>query len=203
MMTLLKEVGIIKNRRSFECRCDCGHIGIHSLYGLTSGQTKSCGCLRKKTFLERNTTHGKSRTKLNFVRQSMLQRCYNKKCKAYRWYGAKGIIVCDEWKNDLMSFYNWAMENGYKEGLTLDRIKSTGNYEPSNCRWVAMDIQQRNKSNNVFIEFNGETMCVTDWANRIGIDHETLNKRLKNWTLEKALTTPKQEQHDTSHSRIG
>lgn len=202
-LTVLKEVEKSKNRRQFLCKCDCGKIGTYKLILLTTEQTKSCGCLRKNTFVERNTFHGKSRTKLNSVWQAMKQRCYNSNNLNFPYYGGRGISVCDEWKNSMIDFYNWAINNGYKEGLSIERKNVDGNYEPSNCVWVEMKVQSRNKTANVFIEFNGENLCMQDWADKIGINVSTLNKRLKNWSLEKALTTPKSEKNDTSCFRNG
>jgi len=201
MMTIIEEKEAHKKQRQFLCKCDCGHIGIHKLILLTSGQTKSCGCLRKRRFLEINTSHSKSRTKLNFVWQSMKQRCANPNCHAYKYYGGRGISVCEQWSNSLVPFYEWSINNGYKEGLSLDRIDVDGDYCPENCRWVDMKTQSRNKTDNRFIEFKGERMCIQDWANKLGIHLSTLDKRLRKWTLEKALTTPKITENDTKSIR--
>lgn len=201
MMTIIKEVEPRKKQRQFLCKCQCGHIGKYVLVLLVNEQTKSCGCLRKSTFVERNTFHGKSRTKLNAVWQAMKQRCYNSNNINYTYYGGRGISVCNAWRNSMINFYDWAINNGYNEGLSIDRIDVNGNYEPSNCRWVKMDIQCRNKTANVFIEYNGENLCLQDWSNKLGINISTLNKRLKKWDLEKALTTPKSEINDTRNIR--
>lgn len=201
MLTVLKEVEKKGAYRQFLCGCNCGKIGTYKLIQLTTGQTKSCGCLRKKTFVERNTFHNKSRTKLYKVWTSIKQRCDNEKCNVYYRYGGRGIKISKEWY-DFNNFNKWAFENGYIEGLTIDRINNNGNYEPSNCRLVKMKIQCRNKSSNVFIEFNGEKLCVQDWANKIDIKFSTMVKRLKNWDIEKALTTPKITKNDTRSIRI-
>ena len=203
MLTVLKEEERHNKQRQFLCKCDCGNIGIHKLILLTSEQSKSCGCLRKKIFVDRNTSHGKSRTKLNAVWQSMKQRCNNPNHISYKHYGGRGIYICSDWMSSMINFYNWAFENGYEEGLSIDRKDVNGNYEPSNCRWVKMDIQCRNKTDNVFIEHNGENLCLQDWANRLKITISTLNKRLKKWDLEKALTTPKIQKNDTTNIRNG
>ncbi len=202
MMTIIEEVENKKKQRQFLCKCECGHIGKHVLVLLVNGQTKSCGCLRKKTFLERNTKHGISRKKLYTILLAIKQRCLNVNNKNYHRYGGRGIELCDEWKNSVELFYNWALENGYKEGLSIDRIDNNGNYCPENCRWVSMHVQSRNTRSNVFIEFNGERLCIQDWANKLEITSCTLKKRIKNWGLEKALTTPKFNRNDTSSSRI-
>jgi len=107
-----------------------------------NGKT-NCGCMTNE--LKKHTTHNLTSTKLYRVWSSMKQRCFNIKCTGYENYGGRGISVCEEWKNDFISFYDWAMQNGYKEGLTIDRKNNDGNYEPNNCRFVSVKIQNMNK----------------------------------------------------------
>jgi hypothetical protein len=124
---------------------------------------------------------------------SMRQRCYgNKTSESYKKYGAKGIRICDEWKNDYMSFYNWAMSNGYSEELTIDRIDYKGNYEPSNCRWATSKTQANNKSNVRRYSFNGEAHTIPEWSELTGIDSTVIWARLcaLGWSIERTLTTP-------------
>jgi hypothetical protein len=124
---------------------------------------------------------------------SMRQRCYgNKNSETYKKYGAKGIRICDEWKNDYMSFYNWAMSNGYSDELTIDRIDYKGNYEPSNCRWATSKTQANNKSNVRRYSFNGETHTIPEWSEQTGIDSTVIWARLctLGWSIERTLTTP-------------
>ena len=141
------------------CRCDCNNILVVCGNNLRNSNTQSCGCLQKENILKANTTHGLSHnkngktTKLYGTWSAMKQRCHNSNTKGYKYYGAKGIRVCDEWLEDYMNFYNWAMANGYREGLTIDRIDSDRNYEPSNCEWVTrsentrrMNESKKNKS---------------------------------------------------------
>lgn len=125
------------------CKCDCGNTSIVRSDCLTTGNTKSCGC-GNTTFREKPNSIKKH--KLYRVYWGMRQRCYNSKQKHYDRYGGRGIAVCDEWLNSYESFYEWSMKNGYKEGLTIDRINNDGNYEPSNCRWVTIQEQQKNKT---------------------------------------------------------
>ena len=108
----------------------------------------------------------------------MLNRCFNSKCADYKYYGSRGITVCNEWKNDFMSFYTWAMRNGYRENLTIDRINNNGNYEPLNCRWITKKEQQRNKRNNRYITYGGKTLCLADWSRLLKIDKNTVKYRL-------------------------
>ena len=183
-----------KNTKNGQCRwlckCDCGKEKIVRTTHLTSGKIKSCGCLLIDILKEKKSIHGMTNTKLFYIWGGIKARCYNKNNKQYKYYGARGIIVCDEWKNDFVSFYNWAMANGYKEHLSIDRIDFNGNYEPTNCRWTTNKEQQRNKSNNRFITYKNETKILTDWCNELNISIATMSARLKKLSIEKAFTTP-------------
>lgn len=118
----------------------------------------------------------------------MMERCYRKKSCNYANYGGRGITVCDEWHN-IEAFEKWAIENGYKDGLTIDRIDVNGNYEPSNCRWATKKEQANNRKNTVIIEFRGESHTISEWAEMKGINRSTLNNRIyRGWDIEKALT---------------
>ena len=133
-------------------------------------------------------THGGSKTKLNKVWRNMKDRCYNPNNSRYSHYGQRGIVVCEEWRNDYTSFRDWAKYNGYSEGLSLDRINNNGMYEPSNCRWVDSVIQNNNFSRNKIISYNGITLSVSQWAKKIGIRRNTLDYRLKSgMSVDKAL----------------
>lgn len=125
--------------------------------------------------------------------RNMIWRCYREEHCSYKYYGARGIVVCDEWLNDFLTFYDWAFANGYSDGLTIDRIDVNGNYEPSNCRWVTQKEQANNKRTNKLFAYNGETKTVSQWAELLGISHQALDDRLKseNWTVEEALTLKK------------
>lgn len=135
-----------------------------------------------------NYKHNKTNTHLYDIWSNMKQRCYNTRCREYKYYGARGIQVCDEWRNDFMSFYSWAMDNGYKEGLSIDRIDSDANYEPGNCHWADRTTQNRNRRNCIVITYNGETHCLSEWCEILGLNYHTIKQRLyHNWSIEKAL----------------
>lgn len=121
----------------------------------------------------------------------MKQRCNNPKNHAYKYYGGRGIKICDEWL-EFKTFYEWAMKNGYEENLTIDRIDNDGDYCPKNCRWSNRFVQANNKRNNVFVEFNGDRKTISEWARIIGIKQPTLSNRINNlgWSIDKAFTTP-------------
>ena len=125
----------VKRNSRWLCRCDCGNEIV--VYGchLRSGATKSCGCLNNELVSDRFKTHGKTKTRLFRTWQNMRKRCENPKLKSYKNYGGKGVKVCEEWK-DFVSFCDWAVANGYRDNLTIDRINPNGNYEPSNCQWL-------------------------------------------------------------------
>lgn len=120
-----------------------------------------------------------SKSKLYDVWYQMKKRCYRKENSNYKYYGERGITVCDEWKKDYKAFKSWAIANGYKEGLTLDRINSNGNYEPSNCRWATIEEQARNMRINVFYTVGNETHTLSEWARIIGKSKSTVHDGLK------------------------
>ena len=171
------------------CKCDCGNICYTNSYRLRSGHTKSCGCITKK--------HGFFGTRIYKIWDSMKQRCYNPKCDAYMNYGGRGITICDEWKNDFMSFCNWSMNNGYSDNLTIDRIDVNGNYEPSNCRWADDIIQHNNTRKNPHFEYKGEIHTIPEWSRITGLNINTIKERIfkYHWSIEDSLTTPPDKQN--------
>ncbi len=142
-LVVLKEVKTNSKERFVECLCDCGETKIIRYGYLKSGHTKSCGCFNKESAVLRNTKHGISDHKLYNVWRKMKIRCYDKSYIQYHNYGGRGIKICKEW-GDVMKFFKWAINNGYAEGLQIDRINNNGNYKPSNCRFVT---QQENLAN--------------------------------------------------------
>ena len=129
--------------------------------------------------------------RLIIIRHSMYCRCYYPSTHGYERYGGRGIKICDEWINNPQSFYDWAINNGYKKGLTIDRIDVNGNYEPSNCRWVTKEVQDNNRRTNRKITYKGETKNLSQWCKEYNINIVTLSDRLKSgMNIDEALNKP-------------
>ena len=145
-------------------------------------------------------SHGLSNTRLYKIFHGMHKRCNNPKCEGYQWYGGRGIKVCDKWnrKDGFLSFYAWAMANGYQDNLSIDRIDYDADYSPENCRWVDAQTQANNSRWNTVIEYNGEKHTMADWGRIRNISPKNLSNRLNNlgWTIEEALEFKK---HITPH----
>lgn len=134
------------NHEHWFFQCDCGNVADCDVYSVIKGRTKSCGCIRREVARQRATTiDGHYGEPLHGVWSAMRQRCSNPKNKDYKYYGARGISVCQEWQSGYLAFRSWALSNGYQTGLTIDRINTYGNYEPDNCRWITIQEQQKNR----------------------------------------------------------
>lgn len=156
------------------CECSCGSIKSYIASNLTRNHTTSCGC---KTNLMKHKTHGKTNTRLYKLWLGMRKRCYNPTAPHYEYYGGRGITVCDEWKNDFMSFYNWSYENGYSDDLSIDRIDNDKGYSPDNCRWETIKNQARNKTNLLYANVNGVEKTLCEWSEIYGIPLNALRLR--------------------------
>lgn len=185
----LVAINPIKNKKTKKgsyywlCKCDCGNYKEIAQNNLHSGHTRSCGCLLGD---KHNNVRNKNKRIYN-IYLNMIARCYNKNNISYKNYGAKGITICDEWKENCEAFYIWSIENGYQDNLTIDRINVNGNYEPSNCRWATRLQQANNTTQNRFITYKGETHTLAEWSRILGIYQQKLRYRIDNWGLEKAF----------------
>lgn len=161
------------------------------------GNIKSIGSNRlNKEYIYCGLCKDKSRITINKrirrIYANMKTRCYNPISNRYHCYGGRGIRVCDEWKNSFTKFQEWALQNGYADNLTLDRINNDGNYEPSNCRWVTYKQQRNNSSTNRIIELNGNKKTITEWCDYYNIPYYIVNNRINKygWDIEKSFITP-------------
>ena len=193
-----------QKRGVFVCKCDCGNFKDVKPAYLFNKKVSTCGldCMYHK---EKN--HGFSRTRLYTIWSGMKARCYNPNFTGYYIYGGRGISVCDEWRNNFFSFQKWALENGYNDELTIDRIDGDGNYEPANCRWATYKQQAANQHppytfvekptqkrfHGKKFEAFGESKPLAEWCSLYGLSRPMVEARLKRgMSLEMALSTKKQ-----------
>lgn len=167
--------------------CDCGE-SVNVLPGnLKNGHTQSCGCLAQES--RRQGKHGKCQSSEYKSWAGMLERCRRPACPAYRYYGARGIVVCERWI-EFAAFYE-GMGPKPSPKHSIDRIDNSGNYEPGNCRWATQTEQANNKRSNVILTHDGLSLTVREWAERTGIKEMTLGHRISaGWPVHKALTKP-------------
>lgn len=171
------------------CECECGNTVVVRTDCLTKGLVKSCGCLKKEQDeinLRANHSHKLSHTKFWDTYYGMMSRCYESTDKRYSDYGGRGIGVCNEWREDKNKFFEWAKDNGLKEGLQLDRIDNNGDYSPDNCRWVTPKQNSRNRRSNVMVEFDGEWITLIEVAERLGISIWQARKRYRKFGIKRS-----------------
>ncbi len=152
--------------RVWECKCDCGKTTFVTSHDLSSGHTKSCGCLSDLNRLYKT----EDEERLANVFTGMKRRCYKTTDHAFKHYGGRGIAICDEWLLDKRKFIDWALTHGYQKGLSIDRIDVNGNYCPENCRWTDSKTQCNNKRNSVKIDVDGDIKTITEWAEYLNIN---------------------------------
>lgn len=182
------------NKSRWLCQCDCGNQKI--LYGkdIKNGNTKSCGCSLRKKKYDKETE--KIMKRLQNIYYCMKQRCYKKNNPTYKYYGARGVTICEEWLKDINNFHNWAMSSGYKNNLTIERIDVNGNYEPNNCKWVTKTQQGYNRTNTVSYTIDNQTKCLSEWCKIYNINYEVVYKRLKRGQdIKEALSEPINEKY--------
>jgi len=178
-----KRHGTSKSKKAlWKCECECGGFTIVTTQDLKSGHTKSCGCLSVEATKSRSLKHGLSTNNLFFAWNSMKERCFNPNNKSYANYGGRGIRVCEEWKEDFQTFYNYVSQLPHfgEEGYSLDRINNDGNYEPGNVKWSTHKEQCGNRRNNIRVEINGETHTLAEWSEISGVNYGTLYYRYMN-----------------------
>ena len=188
-LKIIKAITTNNNKKGqyFELKClKCGKIQIKSRKVVYDKQCK-CECSYKKN---KHIDGGK--TRLNNIYSGMKARCYNSNLWNYKYYGLIGIKVCEEWKNNYQAFKEWAINNGYKDNLSIDRIDVNGDYSPDNCRWATDKEQKNNTRRNHYITYNGKTQSMKQWAEELNISYTVLRARLNRskWSVEKAFTKP-------------
>jgi len=194
-LTILEYADKKKNHHRWLCRCECGKECVVIYHNLIRGHSTSCGCYD----LELHIKHGRSFTVEYISWQHMKSRCHNPNNKAYHNYGARGIIVCERWRD---SFENFLEDMGDKPGksYTIDRYPNNdGNYEPSNCRWATKGEQQRGRRNNIWLEYNGKRMVIKDWARYFGVMSGSIKFHLKKgktfeWVYEHFISSNGRQQ---------
>lgn len=176
MATVIERAGSNRqNEACWKCICDCGNTFITRGSNLRTGNTKSCGCYMAINASRQFKTHGMSRSRIYFIWSSMKARCYNSNCKEYKFYGARGILICDEWK-DSSRFFEWAINNGYRDDLTIERIDCNGNYEPCNCTFISKKEQGRNTRTVIRILSDGGYMTAKEVSELLSVSHSTIER---------------------------
>lgn len=167
------------------CECDCGNTKICRGNNLASGRNVSCGCAPRH-----KPKHGYDGHPLQIAWEGMISRCYNKNCKGYKNYGARGITVCPEWRCSPIPFIEYMLDLGWREGqgLSIDRIDNSNSYRPGNIRLATRSEQARNQRRNVLLEFKGRTATMIEWSEVTGIPYRRLQSRIyRGWSAERAL----------------
>lgn len=188
-LTALEYMGQGSSGARWKFRCDCGNEIVTAGYHVRKGRTKSCGCWNEENKHDRYKIHGMHKTRLYSAWSHMKQRCLNPSCKEYENYGGRGILICKDWIDNFENFREWAMNNGYSETLTLDRIDNNKGYSPDNCRWVSMLVQENNKRNNHYYLFKGQPKTLSQIAREYSISRNALYYRVnvKGMDLENAV----------------
>lgn len=188
-LKVVREVEPKKGRRMWECLCDCGMVATVGHRALKSGNTSSCGCIRKEIAAKKKTIHGHAKrgrkSRIYKVWSGIIARCQNTSASGYENYGGRGINVCGRWR----VFENFLADMGDPEdcSLTIERIDNDGDYEPGNCRWATRAEQGVNKRNNRFIEHDGKSMTIACWSRHLGVSHSTLIEALSKHPVGFAL----------------
>jgi len=176
-LKVLSYQGKFKRAQMWLCECDCGNKVVVNSAHLKNGHTKSCGCLNKERIKNLNIKTGQTNTKLYYTYRNIINRCYYAKTKSSKYYIKRNITMCPEWLDKDVGFQNfmeWSLNNGYVEGLSIDRIDNDKGYSPDNCRWVDVYVQANNKRNNRYIKINGEIDTVANMARKYNISYWNL-----------------------------
>ena len=189
MLTVISFYDIQDKKSRWLCECDCGNKKVLFAKDIKNGNTKSCGCLLHQKKYDDKTEMKIKR--LQRIYYNMKQRCYDKNNPLFKYYGKRNIKIYNEWIKDINKFFEWALNNGYNDNLTIERIDVNRNYEPNNCKWITKTQQGYNKTNTVLYTIEGQTKCLSEWCKLHKINYHIVYKRLKRGkTIVEALTTP-------------
>ena len=182
------------NHPFYKCKCECGCVKDVDIYRLKYGHSLACARCRYDEKIVPSYIK-----RLRRIYYNIKQRCYNPKFPKFNDYGGRDISVCDEWKNNIDSFIKWALENGYKDEFSIDRINNDGNYCPENCRWADNETQANNKRTNHYIIYKGKKYTVTTFCKAFNLNRDIINQRINRYgytnpelLLKKSLTGYKQ-----------
>lgn len=197
-LIIIRHLGVVGSHTMVEARCDCGVVKLIRLSRMICGVTRSCGCLAKELMSKRAKTHGLSKSHpLYGIWVNMKRRCSDKKADNYMNYGGNGVSVCNRWNRSFISFYNWAIQNGWKEGLQLDKdLKAPGKtgklYCPRYCSFVTPKENCKGRKSTRFFTLNGITLSLVEWCEKLNINYHRVRARLYTgkWNFEKAILTP-------------
>lgn len=182
-LQVLEEAGRKNKNILVKCLCDCGNTAIITVSRVKNGIVKDCGCSKKKITSELMKKHGESNSKLYWIWESMKARCYREKTEHFKYYGERGVSICNEWlgEDGFLNFRNWSTKNGYIDGkkLSIERKDINGNYEPSNCEWIPFVLQARNRKSNINATLNGKTKCLTEWCNELDLKFSSIRYLIK------------------------
>lgn len=196
-LTAVRFIEMTSCKQVWEFKCDCGLTTVSAIRNVISGNTKSCGCFRLEATRKANTVHGcaarGAKTPAYKSWKAMRDRCYRTSSDAFHNYGGRGIAICKRWED----FENFLSDMGERpEGLTLERRDNNLGYSPENCYWGTRRVQSLNRRTALMVTFNGETLNLSVWSERLGKQYDTLYMRLKHgWTVDRAFTAPIQKQN--------
>ncbi len=197
-LTITKWLGVINKNTTVEAVCECGIVKTYQYSALLKAKcpTKSCGCLGKEQLPFVNIKHNLSGHPLYSVWEGMIRRCYDTTDDWYKHYGERGVTVCDEWRNDVRSFYNWAINNGWKKGLKLDKDKLSPNksgycYCPEYCCFITHRENMWFRNDSRMLKYKNEEKCLAEWCFILGLKESLVHYRIKKgWSIEKAFELP-------------
>lgn len=186
-LTVIKYYGISdKNQIYWFCKCECGKGVYVKTADLMNGTRKSCGCMQLEIG-HKNYRYGCRTNRLYTIWRGIKARCLNANAPNYTYYGGRGISICDEWLHSFDLFQSWALNNGYSNELTIDRVDVNGNYCPENCKWSTVTQQNNNKRNNRYLTINGRIQTLSEWCREYRADRDKVKTNMKKYSLIESL----------------